>query len=115
MKSNWSRRGPRHNGGMPRLTHAPAAMPDGAVRAQRVISTVSRLEALRDLRDHPGSTRQGVVDRTGLSYEAVRKVLSELVAFGYVSSHGGGRSETYSANWSRFAEDLGALWGYISS
>lgn len=102
------------NGAMPRLTGARDDMPTGAVRAQRVVSTVSRLEMARFLRRSPGVTRQEIADGTGLNYETVRKEIAQLAQLGYVRADGQGRNETWTFDGKRFGRDLGELFGYLS-
>ncbi|KTR93128.1 hypothetical protein NS220_13485 [Microbacterium testaceum] len=101
------------NGAMPRLTGARDGMPEGAVRAQRVVSTVSRLELARFLRHSPGATRQEIADGSGLTYETVRKEIAHLVQLGYVSIDGQGRNERFTFDGKRYSRDLGQLFGYV--
>ncbi|WP_424711954.1 hypothetical protein [Microbacterium sp. SLBN-111] len=102
------------NGAMPRLTGARAEMPDGAVRAQRVISTVNRIETARYLRRNPRSTRHEIAEGTGLNYESVRKELTNLADLGYVAVTGEGRGATFIFDGTLFSRDLGLLLGYLS-
>ncbi|MCY1718670.1 hypothetical protein OVA26_17170 [Microbacterium sp. SL62] len=98
---------------MPRLTGAPEAMPERAERAQRAISTMTRVKVLRYLAHRPEATRQDILDATDLSYATLRDALEDLGSLGYVAKGKGSRSATYSVDRAKVTEDLALLVAFV--
>jgi len=88
-------------------------MPERAERAQRAISTMTRVKVLRFLSTRPDSTRQEILDATELSYATLRDALEDLESLGYVVKAKSSRSATYSVDRGKVTEDLALLVAFV--
>lgn len=105
------------NGGMPSRLDSPA-MPERARTAHQAIASTARMETVKFLFEHPGSTRAELVASTGVSTNAARVSLEQLEELGYVEADfppeaRNGRTVRYTADREALSADLAVLVAYI--
>lgn len=106
----------RQNGGVP-SRRDNSEMPERVSAAHHAISGVSRLTTLRFLLDNQSSSRQQIVECTGISPGAARASLEELESLGYISADvegpRNGKIVRYSANRAPLTDDLAAFMAWV--